>query len=154
MELLVFMRTDVYFLLQDLAGCANLYADGSARIRYLTQRLRHALDHAGATPHDPAKYLPPRERRAVQAYSWVLLCGTVSSIAAAALFAAPAVITLLAHAISEITRASPADKSDGIAAIAVCCGFQIIWLRTWWRRHGHRVRDYRQTRKQPTSEGR
>jgi hypothetical protein len=147
-ELLIFMRTDVYFLIQDLAGCANLYADGSARIRYLARRMQHAARRTSSVPRDPARDLPPRERRAVRAYSWLLLCGTTSTIAAAVVFAGPAAITLLAHAIGETASSSPVDKSDGAAAIIVCCGFQILWLRTWWRRHGGRVSAYLQARQQ------
>ena len=39
LQFMVFMRTDVYFVLQDLSGCTNLYADGSAYLRHLTRRL-------------------------------------------------------------------------------------------------------------------
>jgi putative peptide zinc metalloprotease protein len=153
-QLLIFMRTDVYFLIQDLAGCANLYADGSARIRYLARRIRHAARRASSVPRDPAQDLPPRERRAVRAYSWLLLCGTSGSIAAAAIFAGPAAIALLAHAAGEMASSSPVGKADGVAAIIVCCGFQIVWLRTWWRRHGGRVSAYLQTRQQRAAGGR
>jgi putative peptide zinc metalloprotease protein len=153
LELLVFMRTDVYFLLQDLAGWANLYADGSARIRCLARRIRHATRRASSMPRDPAQDLPPRERRAVHAYSWLLLLGTIGSIAVAATFAEPAAIALLAHAIGEMASSSPLEKTDGVAAILACCGFQNVWLRTWWHRHDGRVRGYLQTRQQRQPEG-
>ena len=142
MELLVFMRTDVYFLVQDLAGCANLYADGSARVRYLARRIWHAAKRTSSAPRDPSQDLPPRERRAVRAYSWLLLGGTAGCIAVAVFFAGPATITLLARAIRETAASSPAEKADGVTAITVCCGFQAVWLRTWWRRHGGQVSDY------------
>jgi putative peptide zinc metalloprotease protein len=141
MELLVFMRTDIYFLVQDLAGCANLYADGSARIRYVARRIWHAAGGTSSVPCDPSQNLPPRERRAVRAYSWLLLGGTAGCIAVAVFFAGPATIALLARAIRETAASSPMDKADGVAAITVCCGFQVVWLRTWWRRHGGRVSD-------------
>jgi hypothetical protein len=38
-QLMVFARTDLYFVLQDLKGCANLYADGSAYLGHLARRL-------------------------------------------------------------------------------------------------------------------
>lgn len=139
LEFLVFMRTDVYFILQDLAGCANLYADGSARIRYLARRVRHAVPGGGSAPLDPALGLPPRERRAVRAYGWMLLAGTAGCLAAGAFITLPAGISLLAHAISELAGSSIAGRTDGAAAISVCCGFQVIWMRTWWRRHGEQV---------------
>lgn len=149
-QLLIFMRTDVYFLVQDLAGCANLYADGSARIRYLARRVRHPRCTSGL-PRDPTRALPPRERRAVHAYTWLLLCGTTGSIAAAVFITMPAAVALLAHAFGEMTSSSPAAKTDGVAALIVCCGFEIAWLRTWWRRHGGRVHAYLKARQQRAS---
>lgn len=141
LEFLVFMRTDVYFLLQDLAGCANLYADGSAWIRYLARRMWHAARGArvDGAARGPSLALPSRERRAVRAYGWLLLCGTAGCLAAGIFITAPAGIALLAHAVSELASSSMADKTDGVAAIVVCCGFQIVWMRTWWRRHGRQV---------------
>jgi putative peptide zinc metalloprotease protein len=146
-QLLIFMRADVYFIVQDLAGCANLYADGSARVRYLARRAWHAVRRAGRMPEDPAQHLPPGERRAVRAYCWLLLCGTIGCLAAAIVTTVPAVITLLAHAIGELADPSPLARTDGVAAIAVVCAFQIVWLRAWWRRHGGRVHSYLQTPK-------
>lgn len=145
-ELLIFMRTDVYFLVQDLAGCANLYADGSARVRYLALRIWNIARRSGSLPCDPAQALPPRERRAVHAYSWLLLCGTAGCIATAVMFAVPAAIALIVHAIGEVASSSLVAKTDGVAAIIACCGFQILWLRTWWRHHGGRVNAYLQAR--------
>jgi putative peptide zinc metalloprotease protein len=144
-EFLIFMRTDVYFLVQDLSGCANLYADGSAHLRYLVRRLRHP-----ATP-DPAQALPPGQRRAVRAYCWLLLTGTAGCLAAAVVVTVPAAITLYHHAISELLGPVPAARADGAAAIAASCGYQILWLRAWWRRHGRRVTTFLQTRHQPAT---
>ncbi len=154
-QFLVFMRTDVYFLIQDLAGCANLYADGSARIRYLARRAWHASWRSRQPPHDPTQALARRERRAVHAYSWLLVFGTTACLAAAAFTTAPAVIALLTHAIGEITgSSSPARQADGAAAVAVLGVFQVVWLRTWWRRHGPRALAYLKARNHRTAEGR
>src|SRR5580658_5367929 len=157
-QLLIFMRTDLYFVIQDLAGCANLYADGSARVSYLARRLRYAATRGGSAgrglPPDPARDLRPRERRAVRAYAWLLLCGTAGCAAAAAFITVPATITVVARAIGELTGSSPAAKADGAAALAVGCGWQIFWLRAWWRRHGGRVRPYLRTRYQRATGGR
>jgi putative peptide zinc metalloprotease protein len=141
-EFLIFLRTDVYFVVQDLSGCANLYADGSARLRYLARRLRRP-----ATP-DPAQALPPGQRRAVRAYGWLLLTGTAGCLTAAAVIAVPAAITLYGHAIGELSGSAAAARVDGGAAIAMSGAYQILWLRAWWRRHGHRVTTFLQTRRQ------
>jgi putative peptide zinc metalloprotease protein len=148
LQLLIFMRTDVYFLIQDMAGCANLYADGSAHIRYLAQRTCRAIRRRGGPQRNPAHALPPRERRAVQAYSWLLLSGTTATIAVAVCITIPAAIALLAHATSELASRSATDKLDGAAALIVVGGFQITWLCTWWRRHGSQVRAHLHTRPQ------
>ena len=137
-ELLIFMRTDVYFLVQDIAGCANLYGDGSAYVRYLGQRVRRH----GPIPPDPSQQLPRRERRAVRAYSVLLLTGSVATVAVAIAVTVPAVIALVAHAIGELVSAPAAGKLDGLAAVIVIAGFQVVWARTWWRRHGGQVRGY------------
>ena len=64
-QALVFMRTDLYFVLQDLARCRNLYADAVAYGAYLVRR----------RPADPSLGLPARERRVVRAYCGVMVGG-------------------------------------------------------------------------------
>jgi putative peptide zinc metalloprotease protein len=145
-QLLIFMRTDVYFLVQDIAGCANLYADGSAHVRYLTRRMWGAIRRTRSSAPSPADALPSRERRAVHAYSWLLLSGTAAAIAVAAGITIPAAIVLLAHAAGELASGSPADTSDGAVAFLVIGGLQVVWLRKWWRRHGRQVSGYLRAR--------
>jgi hypothetical protein len=139
------MRTDLYFLIQDAAGCANLYADGSAHLRYLIRRARPwataGRRGTGAGP-DPARDLPPRERRAVRAYSWLLLAGSAGCIAAAVAVTIPAGVALFVHASGELADGRAADTLDGLAAIGVLGVLSLLWMRTWWRRHGDRVRGY------------
>ena len=48
LQFLVFMRTDVYFILQDLAGCRNLYSDGAAYLRHLASRFPHTRSERSA----------------------------------------------------------------------------------------------------------
>src|SRR5262249_53315276 len=106
------------------------------------RRMWDAIRRRGCPPPGPAHDLPPRERRAVHAYSWLLLSGTAASIAVAASLTIPAAIALLAHATGELADRSPADRLDGIAALLVVGGSQIVWARTWWRRHGPQVSTY------------
>jgi putative peptide zinc metalloprotease protein len=153
LELLIFMRTDLYFLVQDAAGCANLYADGSAHLRHLARRARNGLRRGGPASRDPALALPRTERRAVRAYSWLLLAGTAASIAMAVVVTIPATVVLVAHAVGELGGRKPVDKLDGLAAVLVLVGFQFLWLRTWWRRHGGQVRGYLRPRSQRSAGG-
>jgi putative peptide zinc metalloprotease protein len=137
-QFMVFMRTDIYFVLQDLTGCANLYADGSAFLGYLagraTRRIRHASD-----PADPSRQYPAARRRAVRWYSVLLLAGTAVCLGIEAAVTLPALVTLIGHAISEIGSTAVAS-ADGSLALAILAAFQILWASRWWHRHQHQVR--------------
>jgi len=143
-QLLIFMRTDLYFVVQDLANCTNLYADGTAYIRYLTRRIRHHGRGTGDTPSDPSRLLPPHERRSVRAYSWVLLCGTTVCLTVAVLVTIPTFVTLLTQLIEELAGRSLTGLLDGTAALLVSASFQILWACAWWRRHGPKIRSHLQ----------
>jgi putative peptide zinc metalloprotease protein len=139
-QLLIFMRTDVYFVVQDLTGCANLYADGSAYLRYHAKRRWHRLRRAPETAVDPSRELSVRQRRAVRVYGVILAAGTAGCLAVAATVTIPVALALLGGAAHDvITPASAAGFLDGAAVFLVIGGFQLLWARTWWRRHGHRV---------------
>jgi hypothetical protein len=150
-QLLLFMRTDVYFVVQDLTGCRNLYADGSAYVRYL---LRHSLTRRARRPADPTAALAGRERQAVRGYAPVLAAGTVLCLLFAAVVTAPTAITLVAR--SARALAGPADPSarlDAAVAALLLAGVWFLWCRTWWRRHGPRVTAWWHRVRKPSSAG-
>jgi putative peptide zinc metalloprotease protein len=124
-QLLLFMRTDLYFVLQDLTGCRNLYADGSAYLRHLVTRR-----------DDPSQGLRPNERRAVRTYAWILSSGTAICITVALLVSVPFALTLLSKAVVGALHGA----IDGFITIAIVGGYWTLWCRMWWHRHGHRVR--------------
>jgi len=132
-ELMVFMRTDVYFVLQDLTGCANLYADGSACLRRLAGRVR------GKIGPDPLDGYSPPQRRAVRAYSAVLVAGTALSLGVEIVVSVPLLFTLVLHAAGELTSGGPA-LLDGLAALAILLAWQALWVTRWWHRHRRQVR--------------
>jgi len=140
-EFLVFMRSDVYFVLQDVTGCANLYADGSAHFRYRIRRLWYALRRSGGPLADPGAGLPTRQRHAVRAYTLILVAGTAICLTVALTTSLPVAVILLTDAVGTILGdASAAARFDAIAVITVFGSVQALWARAWWRRHGHRVR--------------
>lgn len=140
-QFLVFMRTDLYFVIQDLAGCANLFADGSMYATYLARRLLHRLFAAGAPSDDPSRRLTARERFAVRVYTVVLIVGTAACLAVAALVTLPTGFTLLAAAAHTIVAGgSAAELFDAAAVVGASALFLVLWARAWWRRHGPRVR--------------
>jgi hypothetical protein len=137
LQFLVFMRTDVYFVLQDLSGCADLYADGSRYLRYLGRRARGA---AWQEP-DPTSTLSSAQRWAVRAYSVILLVGTAACLAVEFAVSLPALITLVIRAVSE-TGTTIAATADGSVALAVLLVWQLLWASRWWRRHRHQVQAF------------
>ncbi|MFC1420636.1 DUF6879 family protein [Streptacidiphilus cavernicola] len=109
-ELMVFLRTDVYFVLQDLTRCRDLYGDGRAYARYLAGAALRTVRRVGrsaagqalpprpqgdavAVP-DPSLGLPAGERRAVRLYSAVLVLGCGVCLGVMAAFTLPVDISL------------------------------------------------------------
>ncbi|MFE2464497.1 MULTISPECIES: hypothetical protein [Streptomyces] len=134
-QLMVFMRTDLYFVLQDVTRCRDLYGDGVAYTKYAARR---ALRRT--TAPDPSLELPAHERRAVRAYSVVLVVGTTLCLAFLATVTLPADITLFARAVAHLGPGhSPAVRLDATAVVVALGGVHVVWARTWWRdRRGRR----------------
>jgi len=133
-QLMVFMRTDLYFVLQDLTRCRDLYGDGVAYTRYAARRLTRRKTGA-----DPSLELPAHERRAVRTYSVVLVVGTALCLAFLATVTLPADITLFARAATGLGPGHSAGRRlDSAAVVVTLGGFHLLWLRTWWR--GRRAR--------------
>ncbi|MEV6104679.1 hypothetical protein AB0M28_08170 [Streptomyces sp. NPDC051940] len=132
-QFLVFMRTDVYFVLQDLMGCRNLHGDARAYLRYLASRwtLRPGVRDAAA---HPLKDLPARERRAVRGYSVVQGLGTLLCLAFFAAVTLPADAHLIVRSLIGLrAHESPVRVIDSIVVIVVLGGVHVLWAVTWWR---------------------
>ncbi len=139
-QFMVFMRTDIYFVLQDLTACRDLYGDGAAYARYLAKRLRQRILRQRNDDEDPSLALPPHERRAVRAYSAVLVLGTALCLAALAAFTLPADLTLIYRAATRLgPEHSLAANADSVAVLLILGTLHLIWAVTWFRRR-HRFR--------------
>jgi putative peptide zinc metalloprotease protein len=125
LQLLVLMRSDVYFLLQDLARCRDLYHDGGRFLLYLGRRLRAG----SAAEADPSAALPAGERRAVRAYAVFLGVRTACCLGYAATVTLPAAATLLADRLTALggAGATRADRLDALATVT--CG--VICVAVW-----------------------
>ncbi|MGW5162131.1 hypothetical protein ACWEPN_42240 [Nonomuraea wenchangensis] len=129
-QLLVFMRTDLYFLLQDVTGCRNLYGNGAAYVRGLLRGRRNTLAS-----------LPPRERFSVRLYAMLPSAGTLACLAFAALVTLPLVITLIAHSVRDLLAAvEPWAMAEAVVVLVLVIVPEVLWARVWWRRHGPRIR--------------
>jgi putative peptide zinc metalloprotease protein len=137
LEFMVFMRTDIYFVLQDLSGCSDLYADGSRYLRYVGRRALGAVNHQP----DPTLAYPSTRRWAVRTYSVVLLVGTAACLAVEFAVSLPALVILVIRAVSEM-ETTIAATADGSVALAVLLVWQFLWASRWWHRHRHQVRSF------------
>jgi putative peptide zinc metalloprotease protein len=147
LQFLVFMRTDVYFILQDLARCRNLYADGSAYVRDTAVRLTRRRGESGS----PAILrLPRHEQVAVRCYAVLLVLGTSVCMLVAGAITIPTYVRLIADSIHTLfVTESTGAATEAIIVILIILGFQLIWLSAWWRRHGERIRRwFRRSRSQ------
>jgi putative peptide zinc metalloprotease protein len=146
-QCMLFMRTDLYFVVQDLARCRNLYGDGSAYLWHLVRRVRRVAST------DPSADLPAPERRVVRAYTAFLGVGTVLCVGFAVAVSVPVGITALVRATDRLLGgAGPVGVLDGAIALLFAATVWTIWVRAWWRRHGPRVTAWLTRRRSPTRE--
>ncbi|MCX5557738.1 hypothetical protein [Streptomyces sp. NBC_00038] len=133
-QFMVFMRTDLYFVLQDVTRCRDLYGDGVAYAKYAARRVLRRKESATGSAGDPSRELPANERRAVRAYSVVLVVGTALCLAFLATVTLPADITLFTRAAARLGPGhSTAERLDATAVVVALGGIHLLWARTWWR---------------------
>lgn len=140
-QFMVFMRTDLYFVLQDLTKAPNLYADGLAYLRHAAMKLAPSLflmRHGSATVVDDHALAP---RRLVRIYAIVVLIGSTICIVTEFTISIPALIVIVVNGFREF-RNGFIGAADGTAAVTVVGCVQILWAQAWWRRHGRRVLDW------------
>ncbi|MCP3819491.1 PqqD family protein [Streptomyces sp. A3M-1-3] len=141
-QCMVFMRTDVYFVLQDLTGCRDLYGDGTEYACYTARRLRCVFLRGRPAPADPSLRLPAPERRAVRLYSAVLVVGTALCLTVLAVVTLPADLALLARAAGRLAPGhSWTERLEAAAVLAALGGIQVLWAVTWYRRRRGRRKD-------------
>ncbi|XVQ88305.1 hypothetical protein ACQP2K_13060 [Microbispora siamensis] len=135
LQFFIFMRTDLYFLVQDLAGCRNLYADATAFLSHLLRRVARV-----PTSDSPLAGLEPRQRRFVRLYSALLVVGTGLCLGVFLLISVPFTVALVARSLDVLWRHDEAVGAvDALATLGVVIGYQGVWVRAWVRRHGPRV---------------
>ncbi|WP_404793732.1 hypothetical protein [Streptomyces tendae] len=137
-QCLVFMRTDLYFVVQDLTGCRNLFTDTARWLRHVA-----ALPLGRRAPH-PLRSLPSRERRFVQAYAVAVAVGSAACLAIGFRVLTEVTWPLLRRSLAHLTDGSDWWlRLDALATVLVLGGMQLLWARLWWKRHGERVRRVR-----------
>ncbi|WP_416531185.1 hypothetical protein [Streptomyces coelicoflavus] len=136
-QCMVFTRTDLYFVLQDLTGCRDLYGDGLAYARYRFRRAVRPVwrgPRTEAAREDPSTRLPAHERRAVRIYSVVLVVGTAACLTFMAAVTLPVDLALLVRAVRGLgPEHGLAGNADAVTVLVVLGGVNVLWLVTWWR---------------------
>ncbi|TDC63473.1 hypothetical protein E1283_32330 [Streptomyces hainanensis] len=143
-QLMVFMRTDLYFVLQDLTGCRNMFGDAIGHLRFLAARL------VRRPARDPLAGLPGRERRALRWYAVLLVGGSGTALVLGVNILTQVTWPLLRRSLTAVVE--PTDwvtALDAATTIAVVGGLQCLWAWAWWRRHGPRVRRLLSRRRTP-----
>lgn len=138
-----YMRTDVYYVVEELAGCKNLFADATGYLRYRVGRwFRRGGSAARAT--DPLWELPGAEQPLVRAYAGLVLVGGAVTAAVFVFYAVPAAIGSYSRAVHELAGGWTPSRSggflDAVALVVTTLPFQVLFVRSFLRTHGRRLR--------------
>ncbi|MFF7449642.1 MULTISPECIES: hypothetical protein [unclassified Streptomyces] len=134
-QCMIFMRTDVYFVLQDLSGCRDLYGDAGRYLRHLARRAGRRLGD------DPLRALRPAERSVVRAYALFASVGSAVCVYFGLRVLLDVTVPLLRRSATRLT--SPEDMVlwlDSAVTLSLLVALQVLWARMWWGSHGPRVR--------------
>ncbi|MEU2391442.1 hypothetical protein [Streptomyces sp. NPDC007369] len=122
-QCLVFMRTDLYFVLQDVSGRRNLYAEAGAFLRQ---------------PFSGARQAPGP---VVRVYTALVVVGSVATVAFGLAMLHEVSLPLAARSVGVLARGGgPLERADALVTLGVLVLVQGLWARMWWRRHGRTVR--------------
>jgi hypothetical protein len=130
----VYMRTDLYFVLQDLLRCGDLFHDGLAYARWRGGRtVRRLLGRPDERP-DPSADLPARERRAVRIYTPLLVLGATIALAVYAGYGIPILVETTVLAVTAVFAGDSLPAAiDGVLVLLVEGGLQVLFLVTFYR---------------------
>ncbi|MFE9390115.1 hypothetical protein [Streptomyces sp. NPDC006784] len=165
LQLQVYTRTDLYYVLRDLLRCRNLFDDGIAWSRHLAARLASQLRRRPDKPADPTAELAPQHRRATRVYACFLTAGTALALSVAVFYGLPIALGVLFEALSAMRAGlsgGPVLRAvDAGVLILVEGGIQVMFVITFVRGHPHWFRSRRRVavRKEaqaaaPASDGR
>jgi hypothetical protein len=128
----VFVRTDFYFVLATALDCKNLLGDTEDLLRNWVAR----ACGRPATVNQSA--IPPRERRAIRAYTLVWLGGRAIALYSLIFAALPVLVGYGAEIVRTATGGHPSyDAADLLSVLVLVFGLQLagfaLWIRTLYR---------------------
>jgi hypothetical protein len=93
-----YIRTDLYVLMATVLGCVDLH---TTAMRMLINRIKRLVGLRGRLADESDWH--PADRRAAQWYSWLILCGYLTSLTTLVFAGAPIAIHMFAGAIDRFT---------------------------------------------------
>ncbi|MPZ81567.1 MAG: hypothetical protein GEV28_14665 [Actinophytocola sp.] len=135
-QLQVYMRTDLYYVLMEWLHGRNLFQDGLSYVRYLRSRLSRR------PAADPTVDLPAGERRGVRVYAVAMALGSVVTLTGFGLFGLPILVEGIAGAAVGLVEGlapggNPMRALDSALIILIEGTLQVIFLVTFYRGHRH-----------------
>lgn len=134
-EFELYTRTDVYFVLQDLLRCKNLFHDGMSYAKYILSRILPQWFHE----ENPLPQLPLHEQKSVKLYTVIAVLGSFFALGSFLLLGIPILIKTylisLQTMIEGMRQHTLIKVLDGLLPLTVSLSFFIIYLRTFARTH-------------------
>ncbi len=112
-QFLLFIRTDMYYVIANLLGCRNLYGDSW---NLVLNALLTPLKRRTEKPQ-----IPLRELRIVRLYAPFMLMATVISISIFALLGLPILVQMFAQAIQMMVLGYPNDSILFVEGFVLSC---------------------------------
>jgi len=123
-----YVRTDLYVLITTVLGCVDLHTTAMAM---LTNRIKRLLRLHGRLADDSDWH--PADRRAARWYSWLIVCGYLTSLSTLVLAVAPVTIHMFAGALGRFSgvrtvSAGQLADSTGFVGFNAAQVALTIWL--------------------------
>lgn len=141
-----YMRTDIYFVIQELLRCHNLFTDSVNYLNFCVKKTNYMLfkRKINKSISNPLISVPIQERNKVIVYSWLVLIGSIVSLCIFFTYNLPILIELLIKACMSIWHGIALWKIehflDGFITLLIEGTIQFIFLITLSKRYkNHRL---------------
>jgi len=154
-EFYFFIRTDIFFVLQDLLRCRDLYGDAGRYLGWIWWRIRSALaEQPSAVEHPGLSKVPENERRKVRVYAWIMFFGSASALGMFFFYGIPITVQFIQHSINSIrmglTMGITKVAIDGAISLLITGGAQVLLLIMLYRNYGRKLVGYFKCRLRPS----
>ncbi|ODH00731.1 hypothetical protein A4S05_32095 [Nostoc sp. KVJ20] len=141
-----YMRTDIYFVIQDLLRCHNLFTDSLNYLKFCVQKTNRLVfkKRFEKSIVNPLINVPIQEKKKIIAYSWLVLIGSLISLCVFFTYNLPILIKLLIQACISIWNGivlwRPKQFLDGLITLLIEGSIQLVFIITILKRYkNHRL---------------